>query len=670
MSDNNDTSFKLDLDSDGFVSGANSAQQAIQSVANTDLSGLLSTIEEFGPVIGIVVASALVLGEAFTAAFDAERIQAVNQEFEILSKNAGQASSVLKEGLVAASGGLVTETDLMQAANKSLIEFQGGVSKLPQLMELARKSALVMGGDTIEKFNQLSQAIASGDQRGLKQAGIILDVQKAYQDYATSIGVTTGELSKAGQQQALMNAALAEGNKAFAGIDPNMKQATDAWTRLKVAISEFGEAFQVVIGNLTKGVVGTALNSISSTIKEWGNDLKAAFGSGADQAAAKVEVMKVGIQKANQELASLEQQNNALAIKGSDEVLNARIAKLKEYVAQYQQSINQQKIIDDQLANQQKTQAAEVANAQKNSNVDPTKHLAQIAAFNKEKATLDAQSTALEIKNMQTVAQAEALYKQQQQAKEQAYSAQIDQINAKVAKGDLTVIQGKELVAKVDKLKKEEMVKNEQDLLKMRLQALQTYQNNSQNVFEGIGRGFETMSERNQQDLHNFGKIGTDTANAFSGSMSGAFASIGNGSKTATQALGDAFEGMAGKMASQYGQVMFLASIWPPNPVGLAAGAALMTLGGALSGGGSSGSSSAGVSSSSASSAAATTPSTTPAVAAAATTAATPSKTVTINVQGNIMSNTASARWLVDQVRASSDATAFTVQSVGGGFGG
>jgi hypothetical protein len=207
----------------------------------------------------------------------------------------------------------------------------------------------------------------------------------------------------------------------------------------------------------------------------------------------------------------------------------------------------------------------------------------------------------------------------------------------------------------------------------MRIKALDNYLHHSESVADGVGRAFKVMSDKNKIALGDFGAMGEKVSTSFGSHMSSAFKDIGSGAKSATDALGGAFKGMVGDMASQYGEMEFLASIWPPNPAGLAAGAALMTLGGFLSGSGG-GSSASGIDTSGGSSSGASSSvSSTDSGLSANAAQTTPQKSTTLVINGPIMNNDQTARWLTDAVRRASDSSAFTIQATnnaGNNFGG
>ena len=100
MSTNETSTLKLDLDAKKFMEGALSAEGAIKKIGNEEnLKGLVEKLMHTGKVLGVIGTAVFAVKTAFDLAMDAEKVEKVNKQFEILSNNAGIASHELNEGL-------------------------------------------------------------------------------------------------------------------------------------------------------------------------------------------------------------------------------------------------------------------------------------------------------------------------------------------------------------------------------------------------------------------------------------------------------------------------------------------------------------------------------------------------------------------------------------------
>ncbi len=686
MSGENTEKFTIDLDVGGFVSNANHALESIQHVGHEEnLSGLIKGLGHIPLALGVVAAAMYALHTTMELVFDGEEIKAVNQQFEILSQAAGVVPEKLKEGMEHAAHGMMDTEEILKATNKALVELETGFERLPEVMELARKVASIMGGDVSERFEQINRAIASGQTRLLKNAGIFLDQKKVYLDYANSIGTTVDALSKAGQQQAMMNAVLDVGGAKFEGVNANLKETTNAWTQFKVAMHEVGESLALLTEKFAGPAFKAAFKSMKETFEALNIVLKKDMGEGMEQAENKLKYYGARIGVVRQEMIELQavaSRKKTLGMSGDEiaSILSAQ-KKVGDLKTEYSKLIRES---SKWLAAKKKLEEKHGTDHAEASKIDLQKQLENEAKFAADMAKLKAdrnkQEAALDqeiIKKNESVETATKLY-------HKGLINDAQQFNATIAKleADKIKIQseaGKSLtknqvvaetraindqIVALNKIKNMKMKVDDEDLWKAQERALNNHVNHSKGAASAIGATFKKMSATAGHDMATGIKMGEKATSAFASHTKNAFKSLGDGSKSASEAMGDAFTGMAGDMASEYGEIMFLASVWPPNPVGLAAGAALMALGGALGGmsggtpstsGGGGGydyGSGGGKDTSLASNAQQTTN----------------QKSVNLVIQGNMLGTDQSNRWLVDQVRNAADATDFKIQSIGGGL--
>ena len=225
---------KIDLDNSEFLKKAGEALESIQNIGNpTNLIGLVKGLTKANAGLVALGVAVLALGASLKAVFDAENIRAVNDQFDRLTANAGIANETLKKGLLDANRGLLTETELLKEANKAIISMGDSAERLPEIFKLAQKAAVAGFGENVQKnFSDLTKAIAQGEPGMLKTLGIVVDQNEAYKKYAKTLGVTADVLTETGRRQALMNAALEQGEKAFKGVNPNAKKANDTFQQL------------------------------------------------------------------------------------------------------------------------------------------------------------------------------------------------------------------------------------------------------------------------------------------------------------------------------------------------------------------------------------------------------------------------------------------------------
>lgn len=664
--DNESVEFKLDLDTREFLEKLLHAKESVGRLGESEnFAGLLEGLSKASLAIGVVGTAALALKTAFETVFEAEQIKQINDQFETLSKNAGIAGDVLSEGLKKAARGLVDDTDLLKAANRSIIEMGDSAKKLPEILDLARKATQVMGGNLVTNFEAINQAIATGSTRHLKQLGIIVDSDKAMREYAKSIGVSVDALSQAGKQQALMNAVLETGGARFSGIGEDVKKATNTWTEFKVVIDQVKETMILAFDK----VAGPAVRGWLAGLKEAATDAKRfiddKFGTGTEQAVAHTSRLQEKLRDLKGELLDLEYKKGGaldfapgdtiarihslnLHIKTTQEELGKAAEKAKELKAATDSvgggvSSGGRSSVDDEKQKEQKAKfqqdllqitqqriAAEEALGQTSLTAEMARNAqllqvhqemeAKIAAIEAQKAnghisTVQAQQ--LEDETRATSAAKSAaledkfLSKKQEMAKQQtAIATDIASFESKIAEQRFalmerlnkqiqatqasTQLDAKQKAAQIQELeqtKHDKLVALEKDLEQQRIQALEAYARKTKDVASGIEAGMAAASLKAQVQMKDMGRVGEGASNLIANNFSYAFQKIGEATTMTAEgqkkAFGDILSHVLGSIGTQAvaeGTLRILAGIYPPNPVSLSSGAALVAFGGALGG--------------------------------------------------------------------------------------
>lgn len=120
--------------------------------------------------------------------------------------------------------GTVTTIDLIIARNKGAelgLKLSG--EQFANVAAQAHQMAIATGTDGAEALNKLITGLALGKTRALDMAGVIIDADKAHQDFAKSIGTTADQLSDEGKRTAVTTEALAK----LAEMAPETAKALD-----------------------------------------------------------------------------------------------------------------------------------------------------------------------------------------------------------------------------------------------------------------------------------------------------------------------------------------------------------------------------------------------------------------------------------------------------------
>lgn len=171
-------------------------------------------------------------------------ITTVSLGFENLTRAAGLNAESYLARLKEATGGTVSELELMKQANtSSFLVGKEIMTKLPELFEIARASARVTGQSVDYLTNSIVLGIGRQSKMILDNLGIIVDLDKVHQVYAKTLGKTSEELTEAEKRTALMNAVIEKGKVLMAAAGEQTKLFGDRIKEVKNEWEAFADSF-------------------------------------------------------------------------------------------------------------------------------------------------------------------------------------------------------------------------------------------------------------------------------------------------------------------------------------------------------------------------------------------------------------------------------------------
>lgn len=574
MAGDDQIKFELDLDSSKFKEGIDAAKQTLSELSKSSqfIKGGLEFLQKYAIVLGAIYAAYRLISGAIETVFDAENIRAVNHQFDILAKNAGIAADKLRNDLVGAAGGLADDTDIIQAANKAIVSMGDSAGKLPEIMEMARKVTAAFGGDLTKNFETISTALATGNTRMLKQFGIIVDSDSALRDYAKSVGKATSELTDSEKRHVTMTAALSRSGEAFKGTNENIKESQNLWTQIKVTISQVGEIFTLALGKTIGPTVSSYLAGVREMTQDTHKFLQSWLGEGTDQAKAKIESLTDQITQMRGKIVEYETGQGTgiigwvFGVKPEDEInhLKSRIAAAQVELDKWKSELNQPE--------------------DKPAGAPPAPKEADPAA-NQRKTQFESDLLKLKMRRLEFESASAMTVEEFDRKESERKAVALEQMNAEIMALEARDMNQKQRLIEIDQVRLQYEEQERQRIIETDQLRMQVYENQlraSQNTAEGTAAAFRQGSAQAQADLNNFGKQGQRVFQSFSNQSVNALQAFGAGTKTASEAAKGFLFGMLADEAEARGKLMMLASIWPFNPAGLAAGAGLVALSGYL----------------------------------------------------------------------------------------
>lgn len=223
------------------ISAADETNAAFLS-ARTNIQGIRDDVESATDKISIMQgsylkAAAVIAGAIYTvkqawdlaapaAQFEEQRIALDN-----LARQYNTSAGVMLNAIQRAAQGTIAQVDAIAVANRALI-----MGLNPQQIEFftaaAERLSGAIGGDTAQAFEALTQAVATGQQRLLRQLGIIVDLETEYKKYGD-------ELSIAEKQTINFDTVSNALNMTFAKMGPDLDTAADKMERLTAKMKDF-----------------------------------------------------------------------------------------------------------------------------------------------------------------------------------------------------------------------------------------------------------------------------------------------------------------------------------------------------------------------------------------------------------------------------------------------
>lgn len=199
-----------------FLAGAQSAVEALKGKLSGAAAGAVETALSLGKVakaaLGVAAGVAAAVGAV--ASFIREQgmlgtqLNQTEAAFEALANSRGVNADALLSGLEEASRGAVTASALMEQANKTILDGAEDIAtKLPQLYDAARASAILTGRETNAAFQGIVGSVLALDEAGLRAQGAFVSLAAANQEWADANGRMVESLSQAEKQMIAATAA-------------------------------------------------------------------------------------------------------------------------------------------------------------------------------------------------------------------------------------------------------------------------------------------------------------------------------------------------------------------------------------------------------------------------------------------------------------------------------
>jgi len=225
------------------------------------LTGIKKGLSNMIPSVKQVAIGITALGVAMgKLALDAARFEDVEKKFKKLADSQGVNAGNMLANMKALTKGTISELELMKKANTAIL-LGLPIDRFDEMLQIALGAAQATGESSEFMLNSLVVALGRGSKLMLDNLGILIDVEKAQEEYAASMGKTSAQLSDTEKKQAFINKALEIGNRNLEAMGGVQESVAIKWERFKATLQDnaivlgknLTPAFEVFVDLLGQG---------------------------------------------------------------------------------------------------------------------------------------------------------------------------------------------------------------------------------------------------------------------------------------------------------------------------------------------------------------------------------------------------------------------------------
>jgi len=219
------------------------------------------------PAYATLAAQVFAVSAAFEFLKSAFNTRNLIEGQKAFSAATGVAYRSLTKDIKAATQGMLSFEEAAQAA---AIGTAAGLTRgqLTAIGKAATDVSLALGRDLTDSFNRLTRGITKAEPELLDELGIVLRLDPAMKNYATSVGKAVSDLTQFERSQAIANEVLGQAETKFGAIQKIMDPSA-------FALGQFSAAFNDLMVEFKVGLV----EFLTPTIKFLSNNVEALTGA-------------------------------------------------------------------------------------------------------------------------------------------------------------------------------------------------------------------------------------------------------------------------------------------------------------------------------------------------------------------------------------------------------
>lgn len=671
MGNENNDKFKFDLDAKEAGAQLDGLVGKVRSIGDIkNLAGLVQGLVGLAGPIAAVAAGMLAVKAAFNLASEGEQIQKIHNQFAALADAVGVGAEGMSKDIEKAIGTTEDLDDALKVAGKSMSLLGQNSDKIPKFFEIAKTAADTFGGTMNERFEQITNAVAKGNASMLRQIGIVVDSEKALRAYAASIGTIKDALSEQGKQAAISEAIIKKAEDRYKSLKTEQAGIETATKRFSQQWKESGDTVALAFNKMFGPAFTKAIEYFSTLLERVSDNLKSSFGEGIDAGAAKAKILTRDVDSMTAALERARKTNENSINPFSPEQMKG----LETQLELKKKELENQLALNGALEEEERKKASArkgdkiLEGGDKDGNVDNQKKLDQESKYNMELLKLAEQRVKGDMEIETNADEYRLLQIQQRNNMIAQMDATIAETRRQGELGDtITKQQANEMIIQMEAEKVARIQAIDRDMEQNTLKVYDNQVKGAKTASDGIKAAFAQGAATAGASMKNYGTQGQLVFNTLNKNAAAAFKAMGDGSKSAGDAMkGFLFSSIA-DVAEAKGQFLLASGIGTMNPIEIAQGGALIALSGLLrsqagdAGGGGVGGSSGGGGGGGASSPSSSALTEKPELLEDK------KKSVTVQVMGNYFETEQTKTRMLEMIRQATDGTDFKYQQIGVG---
>lgn len=221
----------------------------LRDEASKRLEGFKGNLQRFAntwkqnwlAITATVTAAIMALSKAWDLMQEGAKAQQIEASFRNMAEGMGLSAEKMKQAILDVSAGTVNFSNV--ADKITALMAQGlGMDQITALMKQARAEARIFGQTTEEAFENIANAVNSGMMRPLEKTyGLQVSLKDAINAYAKATGMSTQEVERNYQAQAVANHILAQSRMHLEAVNLEVMTNYEKVQMIKSKWNDFAE---------------------------------------------------------------------------------------------------------------------------------------------------------------------------------------------------------------------------------------------------------------------------------------------------------------------------------------------------------------------------------------------------------------------------------------------